>query len=85
MKIRALTSNLLLLLALTTGLKQPISARAETKTNSAQPIAQAKYIPQRMDDIAWENDRIAHRIYCPALAVKKPTGSGIDVWVKLVR
>ena len=85
MKIRALTSNLLLLLALTTGLKQPISARAETKTNSAQPIAQAKYIPQRMDDIAWENDRIAHRIYGPALAAKDPTGSGIDVWVKSVR
>ncbi|HTJ79770.1 MAG TPA: DUF4861 family protein [Rariglobus sp.] len=44
--------------------------------------AKAEYIPQRMDDIAWENDRIAHRIYGPKL---EPTGSGIDVWVKSTR
>ena len=49
------------------------------------PIAQAKYIPQRKDDIAWENDRIVHRIYGPALEKSEPTGSGIDVWVKSVR
>jgi hypothetical protein len=49
------------------------------------PIAQVKYIPQRKDDIAWENDRIAHRIYGPALEISEPTGSGIDVWVKSVR
>ena len=52
---------------------------------AADGIAQAKYIPKRMDEIAWENDRIAHRIYGPALAMKEPTGSGIDVWVKSVR
>ena len=38
-----------------------------------------------MDDIAWENDRIAHRIYGPALEKTEPTGSGIDVWVKSTR
>lgn len=47
-----------------------------------EPIAQVKYVPQRKDDIAWENDRIAFRIYGPTL---EPTGSGIDVWVKSVR
>ena len=40
-----------------------------------------------MDDIAWENDRIAFRIYGPALQhnPKEHSGSGIDVWVKSVR
>jgi hypothetical protein len=47
----------------------------------------ARYVPERMDDIAWENDRIAHRIYGPALQhnPKEHSGSGIDVWVKKVR
>ena len=47
----------------------------------------ARYVPERMDDIAWENDRIAHRIYGPALEhnPKEHSGSGIDVWVKSVR
>src|SRR5450432_3529885 len=27
----------------------------------------ARYIPERFDDFAWENDRIAHRIYGPTL------------------
>lgn len=47
----------------------------------------ARYVPERMDDIAWENDRIAHRIYGPALQnnPKEHSGSGIDVWAKSVR
>jgi hypothetical protein len=49
------------------------------------PVAQVKYIAKGRDDIAWENDRIAFRIYGPALEKKEPTGSGIDVWVKSVR
>ena len=46
--------------------------------------------PERWDDIFWENDRTAHRIYGPQLAQPAPNGeslvtSGIDVWVKKVR
>lgn len=47
----------------------------------------ARYVPERYDDFAWESDRIAHRLYGPAI-LKVPTehvGSGIDVWVKKVR
>lgn len=40
----------------------------------------------RYDDILWENDRTAHRIYGHALeAVEPPSGSGIDAWGKGVR
>jgi len=38
------------------------------------------------DDIAWENDRIAHRTYGVGLAKYEPlVSSGIDVWMKSVR
>lgn len=40
-----------------------------------------RQIPERKDDIAWENDRIAYRVYGPALAAENPS-NGIDVWYK---
>lgn len=43
-----------------------------------------RFVPERMDDFAWENDRIAFRTYGPALR-KELVSSGIDVWVKRVR
>jgi unsaturated rhamnogalacturonyl hydrolase len=55
-----------------------------------QPIVKtfARYVPERHEDFAWESDRIAHRIYGPALetwAAEPLTSSGIDVWVKRTR
>jgi hypothetical protein len=48
-----------------------------------------RYVPDRLDDFAWENDRIAHRIYGPSLELPSAGpdqmangGSGIDVWSK---
>ena len=39
----------------------------------------------RFDDLLWENDRIAHRIYGRALeAAEPPSSSGIDAWGKRV-
>jgi hypothetical protein len=53
----------------------------------------ARYVPERLDDFAWENDRIAHRTYGPALAAPDTAGSGkevlvtsgLDIWFKRVR
>jgi hypothetical protein len=51
----------------------------------AKPQARVRFAPYRYDDILWENDRTAHRIYGPALQVyEPPSGSGIDAWGKLV-
>jgi Domain of unknown function (DUF4861)/Glycosyl Hydrolase Family 88 len=51
-----------------------------------QPRATVRYAPERYDDILWENDRIAHRIYGPALEqYEPPSTSGIDAWGKSVR
>ena len=49
----------------------------------------ARYVPERFDDFAWENDRIGHRVYGPVLdspdaGKERMTSSGIDVWCKRV-
>ena len=51
-----------------------------------------RYVPERLDDFGWENDKIAHRAYGPALAAPAEPGSnkevlvtsGIDIWFKRV-
>lgn len=53
------------------------------------PCVYARLVPERYDDMAWENDRIAHRMYGMALnsaaaGGEKLRGSGIDVWGKRV-
>ncbi len=50
--------------------------------------AYGRFVRERHDDFAWENDRVAHRMYGPGLETwkKEPlTSSGIDVWVKKAR
>lgn len=41
-----------------------------------------KQYPERVDDIAWENDRTAYRVYGPALQRTGEQAFGIDVWLK---
>lgn len=41
-----------------------------------------KQYPERVDDIAWENDRTAYRVYGPALQRTGEQAFGVDVWVK---
>jgi Domain of unknown function (DUF4861) len=44
-----------------------------------------RFVRERHDDFAWENERMAHRMYGPALETwaREPlTSSGIDIWVK---
>ncbi|MBD8528450.1 MULTISPECIES: DUF4861 family protein [unclassified Massilia] len=66
------------------------------KSDTLNPVfparAFARYVPERLDDFAWENDRVAHRTYGPALAAPAPAGSGkevlvtsgLDLWFKRV-
>jgi len=52
----------------------------------------ARQVPERLDDFSWENDKVAHRTYGPALAAPAPAGvvkevlvtSGLDIWFKRV-
>ena len=53
-----------------------------------QPIVKtyARQIGERYRDMAWESDRIAHRVYQQDLIPAEGTvSSGVDVWVKSTR
>jgi hypothetical protein len=58
--------------------------RPDAEEQKARAVAMLA--PYRYDDILWENDRTAHRIYGKALeAAEPPSSSGIDAWGKNVR
>lgn len=44
--------------------------------------AYGRYVPERMDDYAWENNLVGHRMYGPALEATGEISNGIDTWVK---
>lgn len=52
------------------------------KPNVFQTKTYARYVPERLDDFAWENDRIAFRTYGKAIEKTKEDAYGLDVWVK---
>jgi hypothetical protein len=66
------------------------------KSESTAPVfpqqTSARYIQERLDDFGWENDKLAHRTYGPALMAPAPAGSGkevlqtsgLDLWFKRV-
>ena len=49
----------------------------------AEPRVQVRFVPERLDDFAWENDVIAFRTYGPALRAGTED-SGFDAWFKRV-
>lgn len=66
-----------------------VAAKSEVKfyLQKGKPTAIAsktycRYVPERKDDFAWENDKIAFRMYGKALEGTKENAYGIDVWVK---
>ena len=40
-----------------------------------------RYVPERKDDFAWENEYAAFRMYGPALLPENPR-NGVDLWLK---
>ena len=76
------------------GEKSAVFTVEKTETVSPPfPIkAFARQVPERLDDFAWENDRMAHRTYGLALAAQPAPGatkeilvtSGLDLWCKRV-
>lgn len=45
-------------------------------------VVYGRYYPERLDDIAWENDRAAYRAYGPALQRSGEKAYGYDVFTK---
>jgi unsaturated rhamnogalacturonyl hydrolase len=65
------------------------SRRYQLVQTQQQPAASrsrvhARYVPERKDDFAFENDRLGFRLYGPRLAAENSKG-GLDVWMKRTR
>ena len=53
---------------------------SEGNRKAFETRAYSRYVPERFDDYAWENDFVAGRIYGPALSTPRTLGQ--DIWVK---
>jgi len=53
------------------GKPAPVAARAHVR-----------FVPERKDDISWENDIVAYRMYGPALMKTEHPSNGVDIWMK---
>jgi rhamnogalacturonyl hydrolase YesR len=64
----------------------PILAAAAPSVTAPLPATFCRYVPERADDFAWENDLTAFRAYGPAIKKQGSEGedSGIDCWLKRV-
>lgn len=60
--------------------EKPEVSPADYETNE---IAYGRFVPERDDDFAWENDKVAFRVYGPASQGKGQV-SGVDAWLKKV-
>jgi unsaturated rhamnogalacturonyl hydrolase len=58
---------------------------AGAPTPPVRARAYGRYVPERKDDFAWENDRFGYRVYGPELAATGEITSGVDLWAKRVR
>src|SRR5690606_21827569 len=52
------------------------------KAPSVSSKAYARYVPERFDDFAWENDVVTFRMYGKALEGKRDDAQGVDFWAK---
>lgn len=52
------------------------------KPSPVDPVVWAQFYPERLDDIAWENDFGAYRAYGPALAASGGKAYGYDAFTK---
>ena len=63
-----------------------VTARGPHRYQPSDYRAYGRFVRERFEDFAWENDRIAHRMYGKALETWKGeplTSSAIDIWSKL--
>jgi hypothetical protein len=79
-KIKALASK-----------KFQIVINTDTKTKAPIEYCYSRFVPERIDDYAWENNKVAFRTYGPVaqkMTEDKVKGgtltSGIDAWLKRI-
>lgn len=67
----------------TTAAPETAAEPATAESNGPTVMAYGRFVPEREDDFAWENDKVAFRIYGPASSGKGQV-SGVDAWLKRV-
>ncbi len=84
-EIKRYLTSLLFAAALTgcSGQSAGYPPQVETAKASEAKVAFGRFVPEREDDFAWENDRVAFRVYGPASPAEGPI-SGVDAWFKRV-
>jgi hypothetical protein len=88
-----LEDELLLAIELKGGKSRTLSiTRSNTKPGNPEERTFARFVPERTDDFAWENDKVAFRTFGPDAKKRVIEGrsggtlsSGIDVWHKKVK
>lgn len=63
------------------------TAEYTIRAGQAEPVkvtSCGRFYPERLDDIAWENDKAAYRAYGPALQKRGERAFGYDVFTKSV-
>lgn len=65
----------------------PASSEVKLIVEAGEPSAissktYARYVPERFDDFAWENDVVGFRMYGKALEGRPDDAQGMDIWVK---
>ncbi|MBR6117524.1 MAG: DUF4861 family protein [Paludibacteraceae bacterium] len=53
----------------------------QKEAEEQQQKVYGRYVPERKDDFAWENEYAAYRFYGPALAPENPS-NGVDIFMK---
>ncbi|MDR1172178.1 MAG: DUF4861 domain-containing protein [Bacteroidales bacterium] len=73
----------MLIFQVTLAPKESVELLIKEGTPKQQVVAKTfgRFIPERKDDFAWENDRVVFRMYGPALANENPS-NGVDLWLK---
>lgn len=51
---------------------------------TSDTVCYGRIFPERLDDLAWENDKAAYRAYGPALQKTGEKAFGYDIWTKNV-
>lgn len=54
----------------------------EGKPATVSVRAHVRFVPERSDDMSWENDVAAYRMYGPALEKIENPSNGVDIWMK---
>ena len=83
-KTEGAADRLLILVDLAAGETKTLDITSDPSAPAQQSKVTARKVPERADDFAWENDKVAFRVYGPALERTGEIASGIDVWSKRV-